>query len=89
MLAVALTILESETCSGCGTPAWLGHSTNNEIDFSVKSSICYGCAKLEKEKEHHSRVKPGEMKYVEAHNVWEGQPLPSRHDSYTEQQEEE
>jgi len=90
MLAVALTLLEDETCPGCHQPAWIGHSTNNEIAFSVNSSICYSCAELEKERDGVSsdgrakrKPRPGESKYVVAHNIWEGRPLPSRYTGYT------
>jgi len=91
MLAVALTLLEDETCGSCGTPAWIGHSTDNEIAFSIKSSVCYGCAELERERDSSvtsdgrskRKHRPGETRYVTAHNVWEGMPLPSRYKSYT------
>lgn len=90
MLAVALTVLEEETCSNCGTPAWIGHSTDNAIAFDVESSVCYGCAELEKDKDNRKGAKSGkgEVRYVRPHNVWEGQSLPSRHDSYMREQEE-
>lgn len=89
MLAMAMTILEEETCKNCGTPAWIGLSTNNEIVFDIKSAICYGCAELEKDREDTEKSrgkKPrqkGETRYAEARNVWgEGRPLPSRAYSY-------
>jgi hypothetical protein len=84
VLAVALTLLEEETCNGCGTPLWIGHSTDNTIAFEVKSSVCYGCAELEKDREQQqNRQKPsrGETRYVDAYSVW-GDPLPSRFESY-------
>lgn len=90
MLAVALTLLEDETCSHCGTPAWIGHSTNNEIMFNVKSTVCYGCAELERDRDQVSsdgrskrKARPGEIRYVSAYNVWEGKALPSRYEGYT------
>lgn len=83
MLAVALTLLEEETCGSCGTPVWIGHSTDNEIGFSVHSSTCYGCAELEKDGEQHKTKRKGETRYVRAHSVWEDGKLPSRHESYT------
>lgn len=85
MLAVALTLLEDETCKSCGTPAWLGHSTNNEIAFKVESSVCYGCAEIEREQNSVSadgrskrKQRPGETRYVVPKNIWPGKPLPSR-----------
>lgn len=88
-LAVALTILEEETCKSCGTPAWIGHSTNNEIVFDLKGSICYGCAELEKEREGQEKKRggrvrqKGETRYVSPRNVWgDGRALPSRSHAY-------
>lgn len=88
-LAAALTILEEETCKGCGTPAWIGMSTNNEIVFDLKSSICYGCAEIEKdresaEKNRGGRVRQkGERPYASPRSVWgSNEPLPSRAHSY-------
>lgn len=88
-LAMALTILEEETCKNCGTPAWIGHSTNNLITFDLKSSVCYACAELEKEREEREKgrgAKPrmkGETRYARARNVWgEEYPLPSRAHAY-------
>lgn len=85
MLSVALTLLEEETCKNCGTPAWIGHSTDNTIVFDVKSSVCYGCAELEKDREEQEKNRAvktrGEARYVEPYNVW-GDPLPGRSESY-------
>lgn len=88
-LATALIILEEETCKGCGTPAWIGMSTNNEIVFDLKGTICYGCAEIEKEREEGEKRRGartrqrGETRYVAPRNVWgEGHPLPSRAHSY-------
>jgi hypothetical protein len=88
MLAIALEMTESETCKGCGTPLWLGHSTDSEIQFKVESTTCYGCAELDKgQKQSGSqKPKPGEQKYVTPYNVWEGKALPSRYDAYREQE---
>jgi hypothetical protein len=89
-LAVALTLLEDETCKSCGTPAWWGHSTDNEIAFKVESSVCYGCAELEKDRDSVSgngqskrKQRPGETRYVTPFNIWEGKALPSRYKGYT------
>jgi hypothetical protein len=85
LLAVALTLLETETCNSCGTPAWHGQSTDNTIAFSVHTSVCYGCAELAKDQEarKNSRGTKGEVRYVKAQNVWgEEHELPTRHDSY-------
>lgn len=88
---MALTLLEEETCKQCGTPAWIGHSTDNTIAFEVKSSVCYGCAELEKDRDDEQSNKRkktrGEVRYIEPYNVW-GDALPSRFDSYSREQED-
>lgn len=88
-LAMALTILERETCKGCGTPSWIGHSTNNEIVFDLKSSVCYACAELERERDDREKKRggppplKGESRYASARNIWGGdRVLPSRAHSY-------
>ena len=87
-LAMALTILEEETCKQCGTPAWVGMSTNNEIVFDLKSAVCYGCAEVEKDREDSEKKRgrirqKGETRYVSPRNVWGADhPLPSRAHSY-------
>lgn len=88
-LAVALEILDEETCKGCGTPAWIGRSTNNEIVFDLKGTVCYACAELEKNKEAQEKNRggvprlKGETKYARARNVWgEDHPLPTRAHAY-------
>lgn len=87
LLATALILLENETCSGCGTQAWYGHSSNRDIAFEVESSVCFGCAELEKDAENDrrgARRKPkGEFRYVVPQNVWPEQPLPSRSELYS------
>lgn len=87
LLATALILLEQETCSGCGTPAWYGHSTDRNITFAVESTTCFGCAEIEKDQENDrrgARKKPkGEFRYVVPHNVWPDEPLPSRSELYS------
>lgn len=86
---MAATILEEETCKSCGTPAWIGLSTNNEIVFDIKSTICYGCAEIEKDREDHEKGRggiprqKGESRYAKPRSVWnDGRSLPSRAHSY-------
>lgn len=88
-LAMALTILEEETCKSCGTPAWIGMSTNNQIVFDLKGAVCYGCAEIEKDREDSEKRRggrtrqKGENRYVSPRNVWGADyPLPSRAHSY-------
>lgn len=84
LLAVALTLFEDETCKTCGTPVWLGHSSNNEVVFDVKTSTCYGCAEIDKAREATSsrKPKPGETHYVVPKNVWDDGKLPGRFEEY-------
>lgn len=88
-LAIALQILEDETCKSCGTPAWVGMSTNNEIVFDLKGAICYGCGEIEKERESSEKGRggrvrqKGETRYVAPRNVWgPDHHLPSRSHAY-------
>lgn len=94
ILAQALTVVEDETCKNCSTPLWWAYSTDNRVQFSVEKAMCYGCAKLEDEKTGTSKdgkpkekAKPGELLYVKPYNVLDGQPLPSRYDSYIREAE--
>lgn len=92
LLAAAMTLLDAETCKSCGTPVWLGHSSNNEIQFEVRTTTCYGCAELEKEQDTRvsstgqarRKPTPGESPYVVPYNVFrdEGATLPSRQEEY-------
>jgi hypothetical protein len=88
LLAMSLTILEAESCKGCGTPLWLGHSTDQAIQFEVEGSTCYGCAELEKSREEQNKAEPGSKRYVRAYNFFAeqegraGSGLPSRSASY-------
>jgi len=54
-LAMALQILEDETCSDCGVPIWIGHSDDKNVEFEIKSKTCYSCARIESEKESEEK----------------------------------
>jgi hypothetical protein len=86
LLANALVVLENETCKECGTPAWLGHSTDNRLLFKTDSAHCYGCEELEKEREKLSKDKSykgyGETVYPVPYMFGGKDPLPSRRESY-------
>lgn len=56
-LAIAYQILEEETCPDCGTPIWLGHSDDETVTFSIKSTTCYSCAVIEAEQDNQSKRK--------------------------------
>jgi hypothetical protein len=84
LLANALTVLESEMCRQCGTPAWWGYSTDREIQFKVEASRCYGCEAVEKEQAERAKSKQhghGESLYPVPYNVFD-KPLPTRRESY-------
>lgn len=90
-LAMALTVLEAETCKRCGTPGWIGHSTDNRILFSVESSTCYGCAQLEEHdhKQHKTKQSsPGFGKrYRPQARMFDDSELPTRHEEYQRRQD--
>jgi len=82
-LAKSLTVLEEEACGSCKTPLWYAYSTDNHIQFEVKTSHCYSCAALEKYREEHKKeAKPGQIHYVKPVNIFPEEPLPSRYESY-------
>lgn len=88
LLATALQVLDAETCASCGTPAWLGHSTNNHIQFNIEDATCYGCLELGKAQEERNKSKSkgskehGKTYYPVAHNVFPDKPLPTRRQEY-------
>lgn len=87
LLATALQILDAETCKSCGTPAWLGHSTNNHIQFDIEEATCYGCLELGKAQEERNKAKKsnkehGKTYYPVPKNVFPEKPLPSRREEY-------
>lgn len=47
-LLTAYNQLENETCSKCGNPIWLCHSTDNDIDWNVDTTKCYATEAIEK-----------------------------------------
>jgi len=84
-LLVAWTILQKETCQECGQPLWICRSNNKELTFSVKKTICYAKAEMEKwDKKHGKDLKPGEIPYVLPRMLDEADPLPGRQE-YLEQ----
>lgn len=89
-LSMALTLLEAETCSDCGTPTWWGHSTNNEITFKVDSTTCYGCAELEKHRKSKNKLNQNSSHGSKPHTrprMWDESQLPSRSDEYRRKSE--
>lgn len=61
-LAMALQILNKETCKLCGNPIWICRSEDREIDFSVRTGICFSKQRLEKKEKSNAKKKNGELK---------------------------
>lgn len=87
-LAIALQILEDETCPDCGIPMWIGHSEDESVVFDIKSRVCYACAEIESKQEQEekrrakSKTRHRETKGKKRFIVRdEAKPAPSR-DSY-------
>lgn len=83
-LAMALTVLEKETCSKCGQPLWICRSDNKNLLFKVKRDTCYASAELEKvtKAKSHKELKNGEYEYTVPYMRPDG-PLPSRKEYLT------
>jgi len=62
-LQEAAYILNREVCKTCGNPIWLCHSTNNAIDFEIKTGACYAKAELEDFEDNPSNQKLGSGEY--------------------------
>lgn len=67
-LQEAVFILDREVCKTCGNAVWLCHSTNNAIDFEVKTGVCYAKAEIEDHEEAPGAEKlaAGEYHYAVA-----------------------
>ena len=65
-LAIAVTILERETCDKCGQPLWICRSNNRNLLFKTRKATCYAKAEFEKasKKKQNENLKPGEYMYV-------------------------
>lgn len=88
-LQEAVFILDREVCKTCGNPVWLCHSTNNAIDFDVKTGVCYAKAEIEDFEENpgSDKLGAGEYHYAVAVGIKNEdgtfEPLPSRHEAAT------
>lgn len=88
----AFFMMETEVCTICNNPIWLCHSTDNRIDFSVKTRTCYAKAEMEdfEKGEKGKNLDSGE--YIIAVPVGiedeKGvpEPLPARHEAYERMQ---
>lgn len=96
-LAMAYSVLESETCDKCGHPIWVCRNTDNRITFSVESYVCFADKELQKTrknwekknggKKDKERLKDGEYEYV-VPKMTDGSPLPTRLDWYNSRNSE-
>lgn len=88
-LAMALQILEDETCSDCGNPLWIGHNDHQDIVFEIKSRVCYGCAAIESaqekavNKKSSRRVERGKKRFLARNDKY----IPSRAEFYQAEHE--
>lgn len=85
-LAIAYSVLQSETCDKCGQPIWVCRNDDNRIQFKVKKYTCHGEKKLQKTRKDwekrntgkdKERLKDGEYEYVVPY-MTDGSQLPSR-----------
>lgn len=89
LLLDAFYILDSETCTICNNPIWLCHSTDNRIDFKVKTRTCYAKAEIEdfESSEKGKKLGSGEYTIAVPIGIDDGEgnydPLPTRHEAYT------
>lgn len=87
-LAIALQILEDETCPECGIPIWLAHNDDENIVFEMKTQVCYSCATVEtgreKEENRKGKRKPtkGKKHFIQTQ---ETEHLPTRRAFYEAQ----
>lgn len=47
-LMQASVILKRESCKNCGMPFWIGHNTDNYIEFKIEEETCWACSKVDK-----------------------------------------
>jgi hypothetical protein len=87
-LALAWTVLNRETCKECGQPLWICRSSNKNLNFSVRTDVCYAKAELDK----FSKGKefgPGEHPYIVPFMRDETEKFPARAEYIEELNEED
>lgn len=88
MLQDAYFTMDTEVCTICSNPVWLCHSTDNRIDFKVKTRTCYAKAEIEDFESSAKGKKLGSGEYLIAvpSGIEDGEgneePLPLRHEAY-------
>lgn len=72
----------------CNNPIWLCHSTDNRIDFKVRTRTCYGKAEIEdyENTERGKKLDSGSYLIAVPTGIEDGaggvEPLPNRHEAY-------
>ena len=91
-LLEAYQILDDERCSECGNPVWICRNPDSNVQFTVKSDVCYGKRAFEEKntdwsqfknakEKSKARSKLGVIEYPQAFTLDEG-PLPTRREYY-------
>lgn len=89
ILQDAYFTMDTEVCSICNNPIWLCHSTDNRIDFKVKTRTCYAKAEIEDFENSEKGKNLGNGEYLIAVPIGiedergEFEPLPTRQEAYT------
>lgn len=88
MIQDAYFAMDHETCTICKNPIWLCHSTDNRIDFEVKTRTCYAKAEIEdfEGSEKGKNLSSGEYLIAVPIGIEDEQgvnePLPTRREAY-------
>lgn len=86
--------MDTEVCTICNNPIWLCHSTDNRIDFKVKTRTCYAKAEIEDYEKSEKGKSLDSGAYLIAVPVGiedekgEPEPLPRRHEAYMKMPDE-
>lgn len=82
-----MSILDKEICSNCNNPIWLCRSTDNRIDFEVRTGTCYAEAEIKdyEEDKRNPDLGSGEYHYAVPRGIENEEggydPLPSRREA--------
>lgn len=80
-LAVAMHILNKQTCPKCGQPLWICRSDDRNLTFKVKKGICHASKALEDkqnaDEKAKRKLKNGEF-YYSVPDMLFGNPFPTR-----------
>lgn len=88
LLQDAFFMMDREVCTICNNPIWLCHSTDNRIEFAVKTRTCYAKAEIEAYEKTERGKSLGEGEYLIAKPIGleDGnggfEELPNRRDAY-------